>query len=73
MKPYYYVIESCMRPSGAYSSAKKYFDTLTKAHDFFSTTFYVGPGYGIQNEKEIQLIRQDFDGNQKILERRKID
>ena len=73
MKPYYYVIESCMRPSGAYSNVKKYFDTLTKAREFFSTTFYVGPGYGIQNDKEIQLVIRNEDGEQKVLEQRKID
>jgi hypothetical protein len=73
MTNYYYIIESCMRPSGAYAKTLKSFKDEESARKAFATAFYSGPEYGIQRGKQIALCYKDGVASRKVLATRNID
>lgn len=53
----YLVMESCMRPSGAYARQLGSFTTEAAARDAYRTAYFTGPGYGIVWRKTLELVR----------------
>jgi hypothetical protein len=51
----YSIVESCMRPSGAYASTQRSFTDEAEARAVFATAYFVGPGYGILWGKTLTL------------------
>jgi hypothetical protein len=61
MRKYYLIIESCMRPNGAYSKSIAKFDHRHRAsaHNVFTLAQFTGPGTGILSNKAVQLVWVD--------------
>ncbi len=60
------VIESCMRPSGAYAKSRGRFVEEEKAIAFALSIGWEGPGHGIQRDREITVMRRTVDAKGKF-------
>lgn len=54
---HYSIIESCMRPSGAYARTLGVYPTLVRAREAFQQAYFTGPEYGIMWSKRVTLVR----------------
>jgi hypothetical protein len=60
----YRIIESCMRPSGAYVHTQSTWTTEAAARKAFQRACFEGPGYGILRSKTLTLTYSGHEGGQ---------
>ena len=58
--PVYYVMESCIRPSGAWASKVADFTTEEEARECFRSHGWEGPSFGIIRARTIGLYRREW-------------
>ena len=63
----YSVIESCIRPSGAYAKTQESFraDQKAEAEAYFQRAWFNGPGFGIITSKTIELVYSELSHSQR--------
>jgi hypothetical protein len=72
----YSIVESCMRPSGAYAKTQFAYNTLDAGTEAFRLAYFEGPGHGILWSKTLTLRKTYFlDGQyqSEILAQRNVD
>lgn len=56
----YRIIESCMRPNGAYAKTRFSSADEAEAREAFHHAFFEGPGFGIFWSKTLSLMHSDY-------------
>jgi hypothetical protein len=64
----YSIIESCMRPSGAYAKTTASFRDEATARTAYQRAAFEGPGFGIFWGQTLQLVQSDYCSGQHTYE-----